>query len=221
MTRGDGFDERLRERFVAPPRGAATGADCPDADRIWRAARGELPFAETSALLDHVAACAACTVAWRLAREQAVADPVVVGSASPRTLPWRWAAAAVVLVAVSGLALREWSRRGEEAGALRSTAETAIRAAVPDGAALPRSAFVLRWSGGPAGTRYTVLVTDERLAPVAEAANLDRTELRVPEASLAPLPAGARVLWQVKAVYPDGTRVASPTFVNRVEGAPR
>ena len=202
----DAFDGKLRDRFSAPPPGAASRADCPDAERIQAAARGEASFAEVETLLDHVARCAACTVAWRFAR-----------AAAPSLLrtDFRWLAiAAVVTVALgAGVVLRTWINPPVE---LRSTARDAIRAAIPDGAELPRGAFVLRWTPGPPGTRYTVLVTDERLTPIARAANLEPPELRVPETALAALPAGARVLWQVRAVLPDGTPVATPTFVARI-----
>jgi hypothetical protein len=90
----DGFGERLRDRFVSPPQGAEVLPDCPDADRIQAAARGEASFADVEALLDHVSGCAACTVAWRFARE--AAPPV-------RRADVRWlAAAAMVIVALVG-----------------------------------------------------------------------------------------------------------------------
>ena len=219
MTGGDRFDERLRERFIDPAQGASSREDCPEAERISRAARGEAPFDEVQALLDHAASCAACTVAWRLARESALAQGETVKAR--RITPWqrpvlRYAAAAVIVVAVAGVALREWSRRPADEAGFRTTGEAAIRTAIPDGGELPREAFLLRWTPGPAGTRYTVLVSDERLTPIAEGANVVATEYLVPEAALAGLPSGARVLWQVRATLPDGTRVATQTFVARV-----
>ena len=217
MTRGDGFDERLKERFIEPPQGARSLQDCPEAERISLAARGEAPFEEVQALLDHAAACAACTVAWRLAHESAVDHGVAVRVQAPRRRPvLRYAAAAVIVVAVAGVALREWSRRTVDEPGFRTTGEAAIRAAIPDGGELPRAAFLLRWTPGPAGTRYTVLVSDERLTPIAEGANGDAPEYLVPEAALGALPTGALVLWQVRATLPDGTRVATQTFVARV-----
>jgi hypothetical protein len=221
MTHGDGFDERLRERFVEPPRGAPSRLDCPEAERISRAARGEAPFDEVQAILDHLSACAACTVAWRLARESAVAEGEPVRAQPSTVASWRrpvvrYAAAAVVLVAVAGIAVREWSRRSGDDAGFRTTGEAAIRAAIPDGGELPRGAFLLRWTPGPAGTRYTVLVSDERLTPITEGANVGSPEFLVPEEALTALPSGARVLWQVRATLPDGTRVATQTFVARV-----
>jgi hypothetical protein len=202
----DGFDGKLRDRFTEPPWGAESRTDCPDAEQIQAAARGEASFAEVEALLDHAAGCAACTVAWRFTRE-------AIPSARRTDRRWLAIAAAVVVTLSAGVVLRTWINPPVE---LRSTARDAIRAAIPDGAELPRGAFVLRWTPGPPGTRYTVLVTDERLTPVARGTNLDATELRVSEEALAALPARARVLWQVRAILPDGTPVATPTFVARV-----
>ena len=124
MTRGGGFDERLTERFIQPPQGARSRQDCPEAERISLAARGEATFEEVQALLDHAAECAACTVAWRLARESALAQGEAVKAR--RTTQWnrpvlRYAAAAVIVVAVAGVALREWSRRPVDESGFRTT----------------------------------------------------------------------------------------------------
>jgi hypothetical protein len=213
--------ERLRARFAAPPHGAAASDDCADADRIWLAARGELPWPETLALIDHAASCAACTVAWRMAREQARADGVSVmpGSKGGDAARWRWlryAAAAAVVVVAAGLVVQQRPQRETEAPALRATSGHAIRPLLPDGSELPRAAFRLRWSPGPPGSRYAIHVTDEQLSPIAEAAGLDAPEFRVPESALGALAPGARVLWRVEAVFPDGTRVTSDTFLGRV-----
>jgi hypothetical protein len=210
--------ERLRERFVSPPEGLAVAAGCPDPDRIWRAAHAELPWPEVEALLDHAASCPACALAWRMAREQARADGVPPAVAlKPRDATrWGWiryAAAAAVVVVAAGLVFQKWYPRETEGPALRTTGQNAILSAIPDGGELSRSAFLLRWTPGPPGIRYSIQVTDERLATLAEAASLDRPEFRVPEPALSALGPEARILWQVKAIYPDGTRVTSDTFV--------
>jgi len=221
MKDDDSAAERLRARFTSPPLGVEAAGDCPEPDRFWRAARGELPWSETESLLDHAASCPACTVAWRVAREQARADgaQVMVESSERRAPRWRWvryAAAAAVVVAAAGLAFQRWSRPAPEPPALRATGGSAIRSLIPDGAELPRSAFRLRWTPGPAGTRYAIQVTDEKLATIAEAFALELPEFRVPEPALVGLAPGARVLWQVKAVLPEGARVTSDTFLVRV-----
>jgi hypothetical protein len=59
-----------------------------------------------------------------------------------------------------------------------------------------------------------VTVSRPDLTLVAASADLDRPELRVPEAKLAGLPGGASLVWMVEAVLPDGARLRSP--VSRV-----
>ncbi|HJQ75218.1 MAG TPA: hypothetical protein VJ814_10040 [Gaiellaceae bacterium] len=121
-----------------------------------------------------------------------------------------------MLVAVAGgVFVKNWRRELIDTR-MRATAPDAIRSAIADGAELPRAAFVLRWTPGPPGTRYSVYVTDERLTVIVKAVNLEATELRVGEEKLSALPAQARVLWQVRAIFPDGTPVATQTFVARI-----
>lgn len=218
MTIDDPEVVRLKERFASPPPGSGAGEACPDPDRIWRAAHGELAWSETEDLLAHTAACPACTVAWRMAREQAIAGGVAIGR-RPAGNPWvRLAAAAVVLVVLGGLVVRQSLRKVDES-TFRATSPNAIVAATGDGVELARPDFHLRWTPGPSGTRYAIQVTDERLATIAEAAGLSTPEFQVPETALLRLPEGAKVLWQVKAVFPDGERVTSATFLVRVKGA--
>ena len=52
---------------------------------------------------------------------------------------------------------------------------------------------------------------------LATARDQPKAEYRVPAAALAGLPPGARLLWQVDAVYPDGSRRTSPTFTATVQ----
>lgn len=217
MTIDDPAVARLKERFVSPPPGSEPAAACPDPDRIWSAAHGELAWSETESLLVHTAACPACTVAWRMAREHALAGGVSIGR-RPAANAWvRYAAAAVVLVVLGGLVVQRSLRQVDES-AFRATAPNAIVATTGDGVELARSDFHLRWTSGPAGTRYAIRVTDERLATIAEAAGLSTPEFQVPETALQRLPAGAKVLWQVKAVFPDGQRVTSATFLVKLGG---
>jgi hypothetical protein len=217
--------EDLQARFASPPPGIAAADHCPDPDRIWLAARNELPWSEVPRLLDHTATCPACTVAWRMAREHWRTESPSAASAERRLArrDWSWlryGAAAAVLFAGIGIALHEWSPGTPERPGLRVTARSAIHSLVPDGGVLPRSDAVLRWTPGPLGTRYSIQVTDERLVTLAEASALDGPEFRVPEASLSGLGAGATILWQVKAVFPDGTRLTSDTFAVRVLRSP-
>jgi hypothetical protein len=88
---------------------------------------------------------------------------------------------------------------------------------VPEGRPLPRSQCVLRWSPGRPGSRYDVRVATEALEPVATGRGLGVAEYRVPDEALASLPGGTKLLWQVEALLPDGSRWTSPTFVVRIE----
>jgi len=220
MSFDDPATMRLKSRFVSPPPASGSTEACPDPDRIWLAARGELAWAEVESLLQHAAACPACTIAWRLAHEQAIADGALAGRANPRRRApaWaRYAAAAVVLLVLGGYVVQRSFRRVEES-AFRATSPNAIAASTPDGAELSRAEFRLRWTPGPAGARYAIQVTDDRLGEIAEAKGLSVSEFQVPQAALARLPDGAKVLWQVKGTMPDGQRVTSGTFLVKVAG---
>ena len=137
-------------------------------------------------------------------------------SRRPGPLAWIGVAAAVTAIAVGGAAL---VRRGREVDRplFRDSERLAIRSLVPESIPLSRARCVLRWSGGPAGTRYNVEVATERLEIVDRARDLDRPEYLVPAKALAALPPGARLLWQVELRAPDGSRLTSPTFVNRLD----
>jgi Putative zinc-finger len=208
--------EALRRAFATegPPADAA-GEDCPHPERLWAAVRGELPAAERDALLDHVAACAACTEDWRLAAELARERRAVEAPVVPLPRPWTRqvrflvpAAAAACLLVVVGVRIEE--RREERLIAMRGEAQGAIRPLVEG--ALPRERFLLRWEG-PEGALYDVRVTtDDLLREVAIARRLERRELLVPAPKLAGLPSGSKLFWQVTAVRPDGEEVSSETF---------
>jgi hypothetical protein len=193
------------------------------AEEVWAAVRGELTPERRRAIVGHTAVCASCAEAWRLAME---VTPDAIAAAAPRPpaagAP-RWpatfvplaAAAALVLAVGAGVWLSRPPRsttapgfRGGEAGGIRSL--------IADGEALPRDRFRLRWSAGPAGSRYAVRVTTESLDVVAEAEGLEEPAFLVPPPALSSLPAGAALLWRVEAVRPEGERTASPTFLARL-----
>jgi hypothetical protein len=108
-------------------------------------------------------------------------------------------------------------RRGAPPVVMRAGEEVAIRSLVPESAPLPREACVLRWSEPAGGARYTVRVGTDDLSPIALGENLDQTEYRVQAKDLEKVPPGAVIVWRVEAVLPDGRRIASPGFRNRLE----
>ncbi len=208
--------ERLRRAWASLSDGAVQAESCPDPDRWWRAVRGELPPEATRGLVAHTLTCGACAEDWRLAREAAMTLPLPDAPALPR--PWSEglgalfagaAAAAAVVVATTVARPRPSAYREADA--------VVVRSRIPEGRPLPRSQCTLRWSPGPAGSHYALRVATEDLTLVAVARGLEVTEYRVPETALAALPAGAKLLWQVEAQSPDGTRLSSMTFVTRIE----
>jgi len=125
------------------------------------------------------------------------------------------AAAAVAFVALT-LQIRQPTAPIEEPPSYRAVVEEAVQSMLPEGVRLPRDAFVLRWAG-PEGARYDVQVATEDLRVLAKARGIEATEYRVPEERLRDLAPGARIVWQVEAVFSDGSRITSVSFVAELE----
>ena len=210
---------RLRAAFQAPAGAAPAPETCPDPETIWAGVRGELPPQEMREVLDHVASCAACAEDWRLAAEiereasrGATAAPgkVIVG----RFGRFRSLAAAAAIAAGLLVAVNVYRDSGPQEPTYRNAEQTDVRSLLPEGAALPRQGAVLRWSPVPGATSYDVQVSTEDLQVVATAQGQTATEYRIPESGLRNLAPGTSLLWQVDAVFPDGTRQSSPTFTS-------
>jgi hypothetical protein len=190
---------------------------CPPDDRLIAIYGGSLSGAEEDAVREHLAFCPSCVELGEDARrflsamERGPAASVRSGS---RTLWYGFSAAAGLLLA-AGVAF--YFARVPEPPSFRLSYTQSIQSLLEPGHALPRSACVLRWTAPPAGARYSVHVTDEDLNPIATATGLEREEFTVPVESLLKLPSGSRLLWRVEAFYPDGHRVTSPTFINRLD----
>jgi len=226
MTTDDAAPERLRAAFETLVEDAAPGPDCADTARIWAAARGELPHAEARALLDHALGCPSCGMAWRLARQvseesdsageganrHATARAVREGWGWPH---WAAVAAAVIAAVLIPVGVFEW--RAPQAPAYREEGRASIEPLVPDGGALPRDGFVLRWSAGPPGTRYSVRLVRTDLSIVIQANALEGEEFVVPADALSDFPAGAVLYWRVEAHLPDGRQLVSDMFSVRLE----
>lgn len=225
---------RLQRAWRSLSLAAVPQATCPDPERLWDAVRGELGPGDVRQVIDHTATCGACAEAWRLAREIApAAEEAADRRRSPlraavhsrwRVASWGAMAAAAMVLLVVGLQWRDGfdPAAGGDTASLESPpvfrgAETAvIRSLVPSEATLPRQDFVLRWEG-PEGARYDLWVNTDDLMAVTEASDLDAPEYRVPEADLAAVAPGSRLLWRLEARLSDGGTARSATFVVLVE----
>ena len=213
-------DDDLRRLLADRPRSRQA---CPPAEALAAAAAGERTGAEHEAVIDHLARCRDCAEEVRVLAplgpwaEAAAAqiDPLRAQTAPLRAWwrPWPvWAAAAAVLLAVPLVARLQ---RASPPPEMRAQQAPALRSLLPETASLPRTACVLRWSD--LGARYSVSVLSNDLRPLASADGLERPEFAVPPDALATVPAGGGIVWSVEARWPDGRRLASPTFVTRLD----
>ncbi|RKG92670.1 hypothetical protein [Corallococcus terminator] len=228
----DSIDDAGVERLRTALRDdAATPGEPVDADLVWRAVTQELPADERRAVIERVAADPTWAQAWRLAMEMsraaAKADaPAKVLSLTDRKAAqgkrsWSgrpaWAAMAAMWVVLVGGVLVWRQQQREDPERIRGGEAEAITSGVPEATALARDRFVLRWSGVPQATHWSVQVSSEDLKVFHRVERLEQREYTVPAPVLAELPSGARVLWQVEARLPDGSVRRSSTFVNRLQ----
>ncbi len=215
----------LRAVFTAPAAAAPDPESCPAPEKIWEAVRGELPPAELRQVVEHTASCAACAEDWRLAAELGRQS---AAAAETETAPgkvlqgrfgrWRPLTAAAALAA--GLLLVVGVYRtgilGPGQPTYREAGSEAIRSLISENQALPRQGAVLRWSPVPGAESYDVRLSTEDLRLVLTVQGLQAASYSVPESALAGLPPGSKLLWQVDAVFPDGSRRSSETFTVEV-----
>jgi hypothetical protein len=207
-------DLRLKESWRERSATAAASADCPDAERIWRAVGLESEAEERRAVIEHVGRCAACAETWRLA--VGLADPARTAAARRRprrTMPFLLMAASILIAGFVWVGVRHEPNREAVPRAIEGMT---IRSAIEDGVALPRDAFQLRWSAGPKGTIYDVEVGTTDLKLLSRATALTESEYLVPKGALAGLPPNTPIAWRVQATLPDGRVVASVTYLNPV-----
>lgn len=221
MTSDAGTDAALRAAFQASGDPPPDPDACPRPEVILQAVRGELPPAELRAVVAHTATCADCAEDWRLAaaylRELSDAQEgsLPAASSSPtraRPAAWRrWAVAAAAMALVAlGLGWRFGFGTGDPA--YRDGRPRAVRSLLPERAELPAESFVLRWEAVPGAASYEAQVSTGALALVAAAKDLSAPTYQVPAASLAGVPPGSLLYWQITAVLGDGHRLTSPTF---------
>ena len=220
MKREEGELARLRRAFATQSH-APEPAACPQPEKIWEAVRGELPTAQSRAVVEHMAACPSCAEDWRLAvalQKPATASNVISAaerfSMGRRLRTWGLAAAAVLALAVFGV---QWAQQTRVEPTYRG-GEVTIQSLVEEGQSLPRQQFLLSWSAPETpGATYDVEVSTEDLRVVASGDDLREPQFLVPANALAGLPPGARLLWKVDAELPEGGHVTSTTFVTTVQ----
>jgi hypothetical protein len=211
-------NERLRKAFQSLAETADGECSDDDRERIWLAMTGKLPASERLDLIDRMAREPVLAEAWRIASELAGALPMEATPQSRRRfLPASRSLAAVAgVVLVMAAAVMLMNRSSSRVDTLRTSDELIVESLVPDDATLSREAFRLRWTPGPPESRYQVRVTTEDLRAVAAASDLTTSELVVPPEALEQVAPGARLLWQVDIIAPDGSRISSRTFTARV-----
>lgn len=225
MNRDERRDASVLEQAFSTGEMHRTPGGCPSEDELWASAAGELSPPDDENVILHLARCSECSSIWRLARELLPEDhlkesSVVSIDRGRRSKTWRKAllpAAAVVLVGV-GLGAGLFLRSGpSSAPVFREQLDDAMISPAPDSDRLPRAACHLRWTRGPAGTRYDLVVTDDELNILATVKGLNEPEYTLPREEI---PTSAtKLLWRVTARLPDGRTVASDTFTTVIVGA--
>ncbi|HEV8582257.1 MAG TPA: zf-HC2 domain-containing protein [Thermoanaerobaculia bacterium] len=218
MSQDDQQLSKLRAAFAAPA-AAPNPESCPAPETIWAAVRGELPPRELREVVDHTAVCAACAEDWRLAaeliRESSAAPAAVPGKVlQGRFGRWRPLTAAAALAAglLIAVGIYRLGDFGPKQPTYREAESTAIRSLMPADQPLPRQGAVLRWSPVAGAESYDVRVSTEDLRLVLTAESRKEPSYAIPESALSSLAPGTKLLWQVDAVLPDGSRRSSPTF---------
>lgn len=175
-------------------------------------------------MLAHSIQCPDCSALWRLARELHVSAgdvaPAAVAEVAPlrRMRPARWVAAVGAMAAAAAVALVLLPRGTGRApdAVVRGTEGTMLRAD-PATSTLDRRHPVLRWSGAPEGSRYTVVVSTRDLTVLYRRSGVVASELELPPDALSGLPPGGEIVWRIEAIGPGGRRTASEAFVSRVQ----
>jgi hypothetical protein len=214
-------DDRDVDRWRSAWRDASAESDptsCAASELIWGAVQGELDAEEAALLLNHAAACGRCQDAWRAARELAAPASDSTGSrteiraAFPRYL---FPLAAIFVVTVLAIGYRQLTLRSE-LPANRAAPLASIEPLLAEGERLDRTDARLRWSAGPPGTRYRLVIANERGGWSKTIPDLKDSSYRIAAADLARLEPEEVLLWRVTATHPDGTEISSITFRHRL-----
>ncbi|HVP60341.1 MAG TPA: hypothetical protein VMT11_07270 [Myxococcaceae bacterium] len=214
--------EALRAAWASRPP-ASPGPECPPSDAIWEAVAGNRGEEEVRTMLAHSLGCPDCSALWRLARElrsagETGATPSAKVAPLWRAGPARWLVGAGALAAAAAVAVVLLPRTGhrQTSPVIRGAEDTVLE---PDPASrtLDRKHPVLRWTGAPEGSRYTVVVSTRDLTVLYRKSGLATPEVEIPVESFVGVPAGGEVVWRVEAIVPGGRRISSGAFLSRVQ----
>lgn len=226
---GDGGLERLRAAWAAADGTAPDPRTCPPPATLWEAAHGELPPPAAAGVIEHLAGCADCAAAWRLAIEL---EPLPrAAAAGSRERPWevrqirrpfapifrgayarRLAAAAAILLACAGAwwQMRQAAPPRTAAGPVyRGAPAAAGRLQLPPLTRCPQSGCRLQWRG-QAGATYRLEVRTASGAPVLDRGGLAEPSFQLTSHDLLGFAPGARLRWTVTATSRQGLSFESP-----------
>ncbi len=209
---------RLREAFASIEDHGAS--DPVDTERIFDVLHGEMSPLARHAVIEQLVTNPAAAAAWRLAREMgldaAQADGLDPAPDEPgRSARWRWMSVAAAALLAVGIGWPLMQSRGADAPAYRSVESRSIASVLEPGADLSRARPVLRWTGID-GARYRVRVLTADLQALEESPETTALEYTLDKGTLARIPPGTQILWQVEAHIPGEVVITSPTFSNRV-----
>lgn len=178
-----------------------------DATTLAALLDGELEATARATAELHLAWCAACR------REYLEAQSLARTNRPSRRVGWRpvaIAAAAALLVIVSGPPLRRALERGSIPAADRSSALRAASVDVvvpaPDAVVERDSTLRFAWHAPDSGSRFRLTLTDDRGETIWEVETGD-TSVVLPDRI--PLAAGHAYFWYVDALAPDGRSITS------------
>lgn len=206
--------ERFREAFVSNSERSAPGYNCPSPEELYATAQGELSLERRMEVVDHIAECPSCTRDFRIAVE-------IAENAAPAR-SWiapMLAAAAVLALGVSVGLLPAWrevvTRWFPGFGSGQRTELASLMEPRPQ----PRAACVLRWTPGPPGSTYDVVVRHASAFDdvIAEQYGTTQNVLTISEDDLAGVESGETLNWQVTMRRPDLTVEESPNYQFTIE----
>ena len=208
---------RLREAFASIEHDG-TG-DPVDAERIFDALHGDLNLAERHAVIEQLVTNQRAAAAWRLAREMGPhaeqADALDPAGKPGQCVPWKSISVAAAALLAIGIGWQLMQPRAASVPAYRSVESRAITSALEPGNELSRAQPVLRWTGIDAA-RYRVRVFTTDLQVLGESPETSALEYTLDQETLARIPPGAQILWQIEARIPGEVFITSPTFSVRV-----